>query len=144
MRCDINQAVLTVTPRTRAILVVHTFGCPAELSEIGQIARRHGLFVIEDGCEAIGAEYGGRKVGVQGEVGVFGFYPNKQITTGEGRVVVTQNPRIAKSARSLRNQGRGDPEEWLQHTELGYNYRTDLWSLRNLVCLPRLGAPQGR
>jgi len=123
LNLDPDRIEAAITPRTRAILVVHTFGCPAELSEIGQIARRHGLFVIEDGCEAIGAEYGGRKVGVQGEVGVFGFYPNKQITTGEGGVVVTQNPRIAKSARSLRNQGRGDPEEWLQHTELGYNYR---------------------
>jgi len=123
LNLDPNRIEAAITPRTRAILVVHTFGCPAELSEIGRIARRHGLFLIEDGCEAIGAEYGGRKVGVQGEVGVFGFYPNKQITTGEGGVVVTQNPRIAKSARSLRNQGRGDPDEWLQHTELGYNYR---------------------
>jgi perosamine synthetase len=123
MNLDPDRIEAAITPRTRAILVVHTFGCPAELSQIRRIAHRNGLSVIEDSCEAMGAEYDGRKVGVQGEVGVFGFYPNKQITTGEGGMIVTQNPRIAKSARTLRNQGRGDSEEWLQHIELGYNYR---------------------
>jgi perosamine synthetase len=112
-----------ITPRTRAILVVHTFGCPSELSRILQIARRHGLFVIEDACEAIGAEYEGRKVGALGDVGVFAFYPNKQITTGEGGAVVTNSPEIALKVRRLRNQGRDDSEGWFQHTELGYNYR---------------------
>ena len=112
-----------ITPRTRAIIVVHTFGCPAELTTILQIARRHGLFVIEDACEAIGAEFEGRKVGALGDVGVFAFYPNKQITTGEGGAVVTNNPEIALKVRKLRNQGREESEEWFQHTELGYNYR---------------------
>jgi perosamine synthetase len=112
-----------ITARTRAIIVVHTFGCPAELTSILQIARRHGLFVIEDACEAIGAEYEGQKVGGLGDVGVFGFYPNKQITTGEGGAVVTNNPEITLKVRKLRNQGRDDSEEWFQHTELGYNYR---------------------
>jgi perosamine synthetase len=112
-----------ITARTRAIIVVHTFGCPAELSRILQIARRHGLFVIEDACEAIGAEYEGQKVGALGDAGVFAFYPNKQITTGEGGAVVTSNPEIALKVRKLRNQGRGESEEWFQHTELGYNYR---------------------
>ena len=112
-----------ITPRTRAIIVVHTFGCPAELASILQIARRHGLFVIEDACEAIGAEYEGQKVGALGDVGVFAFYPNKQITTGEGGAVVTNNPEIALKVRKLRNQGRDDSEAWFQHTELGYNYR---------------------
>lgn len=112
-----------ITPRTKAILVVHTFGCPAELSEIIEIARRNRLFVIEDCCEAIGAEYDGQKVGTQGDVGVFGFYPNKQITTGEGGAVVTGQREIARSCRTLRNQGRSDSDEWLQHCELGYNYR---------------------
>ncbi len=112
-----------ITPRTRAIIVVHTFGCPAELTSILQIARRHGLFVIEDACEAIGAEYEGQKVGALGDVGVFAFYPNKQITTGEGGAVVTNNSEIALKVRKLRNQGRDDSEEWFQHTELGYNYR---------------------
>jgi perosamine synthetase len=123
LNLDPNQLEAAITPRTRAILVVHTFGCPAELSEIIQIARRHKLFVIEDSCEAIGAEYDGQKVGTHGDIGVFGFYPNKQITTGEGGAVVTHNPEIATLVRTLRNQGRDDSEEWLQHTELGYNYR---------------------
>jgi perosamine synthetase len=112
-----------ITARTRAIIVVHTFGCPAELTSILQIAQRHGLFVIEDACEALGAEYEGQKLGALGNVGVFGFYPNKQITTGEGGAVVTSNPEIALKVRKLRNQGRDDSGEWFQHTELGYNYR---------------------
>jgi perosamine synthetase len=100
-----------ITPKTRAILVVHTFGCPAELAEIIRIARKHSLFVIEDACEAIGAEYDGHKVGALGDVGVLGFYPNKQITTGEGGAVVTRNPVVAALVRSLRNQKRGDSED---------------------------------
>jgi len=102
---------------------VHTFGCPGELADILQIAKRHGLFVVEDACEAIGAEYEGQRVGALGDVGVFAFYPNKQITTGEGGAVVTNNSEIAHQVRKLRNQGRDDSEEWFQHTQLGYNYR---------------------
>jgi perosamine synthetase len=112
-----------ITSRTRAIIVVHTFGCPADLSNILQIARRHGLYVIEDACEAIGGEYNGQKVGTFGDVGVFAFYPNKQITTGEGGAVITNDSAIALKVRKLRNQGRDDSEEWFQHSELGYNYR---------------------
>jgi perosamine synthetase len=112
-----------ITPRTRAILMVHTFGCPADIPAILEIAKRHRLSVIEDACEAIGAEYDDRRVGVTGDAGVFAFYPNKQITTGEGGVIVTNNPRIAAFARTVRNQGRGDSDDWFQHTELGYNYR---------------------
>jgi perosamine synthetase len=118
--CRIEEAV---TPKTRAIILVHTFGCPAALEEIREIARRHHLFVIEDSCEAIGAEYDGRKVGSFGDAGIFGFYPNKQITTGEGGAIVTNNPKLAALASKLRNQGRSDSKEWLQHDELGYNYR---------------------
>jgi len=123
LNLDAGLLERAITTRTRAIIVVHTFGCPADLSRILQIARRHGLFVIEDACEAIGAEYEGQKVGALGDVGVFAFYPNKQITTGEGGAVVTNNPEIALKVRKLRNQGREDSEEWFQHTELGYNYR---------------------
>jgi perosamine synthetase len=112
-----------ISQRTRAILVVHTFGCPADLLEIIRIARRHRLLVIEDACEAIGAEYDGIRVGLQGDVGVFAFYPNKQITTGEGGAIVTGNSAVAALARKLRNQGRSDSGDWLEHTELGYNYR---------------------
>lgn len=112
-----------ITSRTRAIIVVHTFGCPADLSRIMQIARRHGLYVIEDACEALGGEYEGQKVGVLGDAGVFAFYPNKQITTGEGGAVVTKTPEFAIKLRKLRNQGRDNSEDWFQHSDLGYNYR---------------------
>jgi perosamine synthetase len=118
-----DKVEAAVTSRTRAILVVHTFGCPAEMSALLEIARRHRLYVIEDACEAIGAEYDGRKVGALGDVGVFAFYPNKQITTGEGGAVVTNNSELATKIRKLRNQGRDDSDEWFQHSELGYNYR---------------------
>jgi len=112
-----------ITPRTRAILVVHTFGCPAALDEILAIARRHKLFVIEDACEALGAQFDGRQVGSFGDAAVFGFYPNKQITSGEGGMLVTNDSNVAALARKLRNQGRRESGEWLQHEELGYNYR---------------------
>jgi perosamine synthetase len=112
-----------ITPKTRAILVVHTFGRPAEMAAIMEIAQRHQLLVIEDACEAIGATYQGRKAGSFGDAAVFGFYPNKQITTGEGGMVVTHRPELADRIRALRNQGRYDSADWLQHAELGYNYR---------------------
>lgn len=123
LNLDPQRIEEAITPRTRAIVLVHTFGCPAALTEILEIARRHDLFVIEDACEAIGAEYRGRKVGSFGDAGVFGFYPNKQITTGEGGMIVTNDARISALTRKLRNQGRGDSCEWLQHEEVGYNYR---------------------
>ena len=112
-----------ISPRTRAILVPHTFGRPADMDSILDIAERHGLLVIEDACEALGAEYRGRKAGSMGRVGVFAFYPNKQITTGEGGMVVTADPALAARIRALRNQGRYETDDWFQHTELGYNYR---------------------
>jgi len=123
LNLDPGRIEAAITPRTRAILVVHTFGYPADLSSIFSIAGKHGLRVIEDACEAIGAEYQGRKVGPLGDAGVFAFYPNKQITTGEGGVIVTQSPQVAALARAQRNQGRSHAGEWLEHGELGYNYR---------------------
>ncbi|MGB2679241.1 MAG: DegT/DnrJ/EryC1/StrS family aminotransferase [Candidatus Acidiferrum sp.] len=123
LNLDPSRIAAAITSRTKAILVVHTFGCPADLAAILEIARRHHLCVIEDACEAIGAEFDGRKVGGWGDAGVFAFYPNKQITTGEGGMVVTENPRIASMVRTLRNQGRTDSDEWFQHCEIGYNYR---------------------
>ncbi|MGB8495225.1 MAG: DegT/DnrJ/EryC1/StrS family aminotransferase [Candidatus Acidiferrum sp.] len=123
LNLDPSRITAAITSRTKAILVVHTFGCPADLAAILEIARRHHLCVIEDACEAIGAEFDGRKVGGWGDAGVFAFYPNKQITTGEGGMVVTENPRIAAMVRTLRNQGRTDSDEWFQHSEIGYNYR---------------------
>jgi len=112
-----------ITPRTRALLVVHTFGTPAPLDELRAIAHRHNLLLLEDACEALGAEYSGRKLGSLADAGVFAFYPNKQITTAEGGVFVTQNESLAARVRSLRNHGRTESADWLQHVELGYNYR---------------------
>jgi len=123
LNLDASRVEAAITPRTKAILVVHTFGCPADLAEILEIARRHHLYVVEDACEAIGAEYHRRKVGVYGDAGVFAFYPNKQITTGEGGAVVTNDPQLTARVKALRNQGRSDTDDWFQHSELGYNYR---------------------
>jgi perosamine synthetase len=117
-----------VTQRTRALLVVHTFGVPAEMDALQSIATRHGLVLIEDACEAIGAEFDGRRVGTFGDLAVFGFYPNKQLTTGEGGAVLVSDPAHAARLRSLRNQGRSGAE-WLDHQEPGYNYR-----LSELAC----------
>jgi dTDP-4-amino-4,6-dideoxygalactose transaminase len=118
-----------ITPRTRAILVVHTFGIPADMPAILDLARRHNLLVIEDACEAIGASLHNRRVGSFGDAAVFAFYPNKQITTGEGGMVVTSGTALAGRIRALRNQGRYPSDDWLQHSELGYNYR-----LSELAC----------
>ncbi len=112
-----------LTPRTRAIIVVHTFGYPADLAPILDIARRYNLRVIEDACEAVGAEYLERKVGAYGDIGVFSFYPNKPITTGEGGMVVVHDPTIARTIRALRNQGRMQHDGWLEHILCGYNFR---------------------
>jgi perosamine synthetase len=113
----------SITPKTRAILAVHTFGHPADMHPIMDIARKHGLPVIEDACEAIGARYHGRPAGGIGDFGVFGFYPNKPITTGEGGMVVTRDSQMATVIRALRNQGRMESDGWLDHRLLGYNYR---------------------
>jgi perosamine synthetase len=130
-----------ITPRTRAILVVHTFGVPAELDALQRFARHHALVLIEDACEAIGARFGDpadpRRVGSFGDLAVLGFYPNKQLTTGEGGAVLARDPAHADRLRSLRNQGRGPEQQafldglegrtstagWLNHTEVGFNYR---------------------
>jgi dTDP-4-amino-4,6-dideoxygalactose transaminase len=109
----------------KAILPVDVFGQPADLNPIRAIAADHGLTIIEDSCEALGAEYKGRKAGTLGDFGVFAFYPNKQMTTGEGAVIVTDDDQAADLMRSLRNQGRAPGDTWLQHTHLGYNYRLD-------------------
>lgn len=109
----------------KAILPVHAFGQPADMDPILDVARRYGLRVIEDACEAIGAEYKGRKAGTLGDMGVFAFYPNKQMTTGEGGLIVTSDDEWAELFRSLRNQGRDVFDAWLNHSRLGYNYRLD-------------------
>ena len=123
LNIDPNLLPEAVTERTRAILPVHVFGQPCAMDEISTLANRHNLLVIEDACEAIGAEYRGRKVGTFGSAAVFAFYPNKQMTTGEGGMITTDNPDTARKLRVLRNQGRDDMGSWLGHSRLGYNYR---------------------
>jgi perosamine synthetase len=123
-----------ITPRTRALLIVHTFGRPADMVPLLALAKRHNLAVIEDACEALGATYHGQPAGSFGDIAVFAFYPNKQITTGEGGMIVTRDPALAATMRSLRNQGRRPSDSWLQHTDLGYNYR-----LSDIACTLGLG-----
>jgi perosamine synthetase len=112
-----------VTERTKAIVAVDIYGYPCELEQLRAIADRHGLVLIDDSCEALGAEYGGAPVGSHGTSCVFAFYPNKQITTGEGGVVTTHSEDEWQLVRSLRNQGRPEPGGWLEHVRLGFNYR---------------------
>jgi dTDP-4-amino-4,6-dideoxygalactose transaminase len=111
--------------KLKAILPVDVFGQPADMDAINAVAKQHGLAVIEDSCEALGATYKGRQAGRLGDFGVFAFYPNKVITTGEGGVIVTDDEKAANFMRALRNQGRAPGDTWLQHTHLGYNYRID-------------------
>lgn len=111
--------------RLKAFLPVDVFGQPADFDSLSRTAKQHGLPILEDSCEALGAEYKGLPAGRLGDVGVFGFYPNKQITTGEGGLVVTDRADVADMVRALRNQGRAPGDTWLDHTYLGYNYRLD-------------------
>lgn len=124
---NINPTLIeaAITPRTKAILPVDVFGQPADYDPIQRISQQYGLTVIEDACEAIGAEYKGRRAGTLGDVAVFAFYPNKQITTGEGGAIVTNREEWNALFRSLRNQGRDESGTWLNHIRLGYNYRLD-------------------
>jgi perosamine synthetase len=116
-----------LTPRTRALLPVHIYGYPCEIDAVNGIAAAHGLRIVEDACESLGAEIGGRQVGTHGNPAVFGFYPNKQMTTGEGGMVTTDDRDKARVFRSLVNQGHGDADgrRQLVHERLGFNYRMD-------------------
>ncbi|MCF7936714.1 MAG: DegT/DnrJ/EryC1/StrS family aminotransferase [Synergistales bacterium] len=111
--------------RLRGMLLVDVFGMPAPLAEYERIATEYGLFFVEDSCEALGTRAFGRMCGAFGDAGAFAFYPNKQITTGEGGMIVTDRDDIAATVRSLINQGRDDSGAWLAHVRLGYNYRID-------------------
>ena len=114
-----------VTPRTKAIVAVDIYGYPCELEPLRAIAAKHGLAFVQDSCEALGARYKGEPIGAHGTSCVFAFYPNKQMTTGEGGMVTTHSEEEWRLLRSLRNQGRGDSGGWLEHVRLGYNYRLD-------------------
>jgi perosamine synthetase len=134
--------------KLKAILPVDVFGQPADYDAIQSVADRYQLTVIEDSCEALGGEYKGRKAGTLGDYGVFAFYPNKQITVGEGGMIITDDDQAAALMRSLRNQGRSDGDTWLEHTWLGYNYRLDEMSaalgFTQMQRLPSLLAARAR
>ena len=114
-----------ITGRTKAIVAVDIFGYPCELDELRALCERHGLVLVEDACEALGARYKGRPLGSHGHLAVWAFYPNKQMTTGEGGAVTTASEEEWRLLVSLRNQGRLDSGAWLQHGRFGFNYRLD-------------------
>ena len=114
-----------ITKKTKAILIVHIFGQANDMDSIVNIAKKHRLKIIEDACESLGSMYKNKMTGTFGEIGVFAFYPNKQMTTGEGGAIVTNDRNIYKLCASLRNQGRNIYNDWLVHERLGYNYRMD-------------------
>jgi perosamine synthetase len=120
-----NDSGSEIQPRLKALLPVDVFGQPADMDSIRTIANTHKLPIIEDSCEALGAIYKTTPAGKTGDIGIFAFYPNKQITTGEGGMIVTDNEQYASTMLALRNQGRAPGDNWLQHTLLGYNYRLD-------------------
>jgi len=122
---DPRTVEAAITPRTKAIVAVDIFGYPCELAQLQAICERHGLALVEDACEALGARYRGRPIGSHGHPAVWAFYPNKQMTTGEGGAVTTHDESQHELLVSLRNQGRLETSSWLQHGRLGFNYRLD-------------------
>jgi perosamine synthetase len=122
LNLDPDKAAAAITPRTKAIIAVEAFGNPVGMIEIEQVAQKNELILIEDACEGFGGQFASRPIGSFGRAAVFGFYPNKQITTGEGGMIVTDDDTFAAVCQSLRNQGR-DGMNWLAHARLGYNYR---------------------
>ncbi len=140
LNMDAEAAAKFITPKTGAILGVEAFGNPVGMHETAMLAARHEIPLIEDSCEGLGSSHKGRRVGTFGRCGVFGFYPNKQITTGEGGVIVTNDKRLADMCRSLRNQGRDPGGSWLSHARLGFNYRmSDINAAIGIVQMRRLG-----
>jgi perosamine synthetase len=124
LNLDPQAAAAVVSERTRALLPVHIFGFPAELPAFERLADRHGLAIVEDACEALGAVHAdGTAVGGRGHPAVFGFYANKQLTTGEGGMITLGDPALKERIDSERNQGRAPDMGWLDHDRLGYNYR---------------------
>ena len=128
-----------ITDKTKAILPVAVFGNPAGMDKICEIAEKHNLAVLEDSCEALGSTLNGKKVGTFGKMSAFAFYPNKQMTTGEGGVILTDDDDLAEMCISLRNQGRGRGGGWLAHQRLGYNFRLcDINCALGIVQLSRI------
>jgi perosamine synthetase len=122
LNIDLSKLAGAITPKTRGIVGVEVFGHPGGMVELEQLAQKHELVLIEDACEGLGGMAGKRPIGSFGRASIFGFYPNKQITTGEGGMIVTDDANFANTCRALRNQGR-EGMSWLAHQRLGYNYR---------------------
>ena len=128
-----------ITPRTKAILIVDIFGYPAEVPALVEIAERHGLGIVEDACQSIDGHYSGKKLGTFGHPAVYGFYANKQLTTAEGGVILTDSDALYTELKSLTNQGRSDDGAWLVHSRLGFNYRlSDVHAAIGIAQLERL------
>ncbi|HXB15038.1 MAG TPA: DegT/DnrJ/EryC1/StrS family aminotransferase [Solirubrobacteraceae bacterium] len=140
LNLDPQAAAAAVSGRTRALLPVHIFGYPADMDAFEGLAARDGLGIVEDACEALGARHGdGREVGARGNPAVFGFYANKQLTTGEGGIVALADPDMKERIDSERNQGRSPDMGWLDHDRLGFNYRlSDIACAIGLAQLQRL------
>ena len=139
LNLDPEAVEAAITDRTKGIVTVDMFGYPCELDELRAIAARHGLWLIDDSCEALGAEYKGSPIGSHGVSGAFGFYPNKQITTGEGGIVTTHSEEEWELLKSLRNQGRSYDSRWFHHVRLGFNYRiTDVQAAMGIAQLEKL------
>jgi len=147
--CDIDPVTLTIDPgaaaaaagdRTAGILPVHIFGYPADLAALGKIADQRGIGMLEDACQALGAtDRTGRRIGLSGNIATFAFYANKQMTTGEGGVVVTPDRDVAEAMRSERNQGRAADMGKVEHDRVGFNYRlTELQAALGIAQLERL------
>jgi perosamine synthetase len=139
LNLDPQAVEAALTERTRAIVAVDMFGYPCELDELRALCDRHDLTLIADSCEALGAQYRGAPVGSHGVSAAFGFYPNKQITTGEGGMVTTHSEEEWQLLKSLRNQGRSYEARWFHHVRLGFNYRfTDLQAALGIAQLEKL------
>jgi dTDP-4-amino-4,6-dideoxygalactose transaminase len=140
LNLDPQAAAAAVTERTSGLMPVHIFGYPADLPAFEEIAARHALFIVEDACEALGAVHAdGTPVGARGHLAAFAFYPNKQMTTGEGGVVVCPDAEAKERIDSERNQGRAPDMSWLDHDRLGFNYRlSDIACALGIAQLERL------
>jgi len=139
LNMDPSKIEEKITAKTKAILPVAVFGNPAGMDEICRIAEKHNIAVLEDSCEALGSTLNGKKVGTFGQMSAFAFYPNKQMTTGEGGMILTDDDELAQMCVSLRNQGRGRGGGWLAHDRLVYNYRlSDINCALGIVQLSRI------
>lgn len=139
LNIDPSKIEEKITENTKAILPVIVFGNPWGIDQVCQIATKHNLHVVEDSCEGLGSELNGKKAGTFGTFGFFAFYPNKQMTTGEGGVILTDDNDLADMCVSLRNQGRGKGGGWLAHDRLGYNFRlSDINCALGIVQLSRI------